>query len=589
MEKVLIEKRYYAEWKRKGRFMSHEIRKNVRLGILAAMLMTMVLLCISMPVSAASKKPAKVTIKSATMYDENKILIKWKKVKNATKYRIYWKKAGAKKWKVLSDVKGSKSSYIHVSSKKCPLKIGGKYSYTVRAYNKKGKKWGSYNKKGITMRMLPILPEISDPVDVEQPETEKPGKSTDQTEAVRQPEITNPSDVSKQPEAQQPTVTPDEPKSEVKITELVPKVPSCGLYYIGDRCSLVPEIYPSTATNKKLIWKSFDENIVKVDKNGYATAVGFGETTVSVTTTDGSDITIIITVIVQNYHNLVYKYNDGTNNCFPLLIMDGTLIHTSDHTYSREGYEFDGWYTEAEGGTLVTSFIADRDITLYAHWVKRVDDIKATNVYLEGSQTYNCSIRDEDVDASVDIEQITMEVIGNTGAIGDMRTLYESNEYITTKWIGFRAQRSGHAQIKASYNGKVLKIWNITVTTDWKEYVGYVNWRRSVENSIWKDSMSVKEKLDAAQNYIKTNFTYQLGYCQGVLIYEDKMCDCIGAADIMGAFAKDIGCTVGYVNMYTDTEYDYLVDAVSAAGGHIFTVIKLDGNWVSYDAQPMHS
>ena len=73
------------------------------------------------------------------------------------------------------------------------------------------------------------------------------------------------------------------------------------------------------------------------------------------------------------------------------------------------------------------------------------------------------------------------------------------------------------------------------------------------------------------------------------MIYEDKMCDCIGASNIMGDFAKDINCTVGYVNMRADTVYDYLSDAVAAGGSHIFTVIKLNGDWVSYDAQPQHN
>ena len=113
--------------------------------------------------------------------------------------------------------------------------------------------------------------------------------------------------------------------------------------------------------------------------------------------------------------------------------------------------------------------------------------------------------------------------------------------------------------------------------------------RDRVESQIWTNGMSVKEKCDAAKEYIKTNFTYKLGYCQGVLIYEDKMCDCIGASNIMGDFAKDINCTVGYVNMGTDTVYTYLSDAVSAGGNHIFTVIQMNGTWESYDAQPQHN
>ena len=40
--------------------------------------------------------------------------------------------------------------------------------------------------------------------------------------------------------------------------------------------------------------------------------------------------------------------------------------------------------------------------------------------------------------------------------------------------------------------------------------------------------------------------------------------------------------------MYTQKIYDYLVEAYSAADGHIYNAIMLDGSWVGYDAQPPH-
>ena len=57
-----------------------------------------------------------------------------------------------------------KSSYTHTSSKKYPIVVGQKYTYTVKAYNKNTKKSGSYNTKGLTTKALPqkvILSEIT--------------------------------------------------------------------------------------------------------------------------------------------------------------------------------------------------------------------------------------------------------------------------------------------------------------------------------------------------------------------------------------------------------------------------------------------
>ena len=60
------------------------------------------------------------------------------------------RKKERKKWTKIKTLDNSKSSYTHTSSKKYPIVVGQKYTYTVKAYNKKTKKAGSYNKKGLT-------------------------------------------------------------------------------------------------------------------------------------------------------------------------------------------------------------------------------------------------------------------------------------------------------------------------------------------------------------------------------------------------------------------------------------------------------
>ena len=103
-------------------------------------------LLIPAPVQAASKKkPAKVTVTSVKTSGTNKVVIKWRKAKYATNYRIYWKQAGTKKWRTLATVKSNRTSYTHKSNSKAKLIGGKKYVYTVRAYNRYGRKWGAYN------------------------------------------------------------------------------------------------------------------------------------------------------------------------------------------------------------------------------------------------------------------------------------------------------------------------------------------------------------------------------------------------------------------------------------------------------------
>ena len=114
---------------------------------------------IQSPAEAASKKtPARPVITKVTA-TKNSATVTWKKSKYATSYRIYYKQAGAKKWTTLATISSKNLKYTHKSSRKYLLKGGKKYTYTVRAYNKYGKKWSSYDKKGKTVT-IPAVPSI---------------------------------------------------------------------------------------------------------------------------------------------------------------------------------------------------------------------------------------------------------------------------------------------------------------------------------------------------------------------------------------------------------------------------------------------
>ena len=135
----------------------HIQTKFSALSRLLVLALAVMLFIPAVPAQAASRTPGKVTLSSVTASGSNKVTIKWKKASNATQYRIYWKEARAKSWKTLANVSASKTSYTHTSNKKATLKGGKKYTYTVRAYNKYGKKWSSYNKKGKTVT-IPAVP-----------------------------------------------------------------------------------------------------------------------------------------------------------------------------------------------------------------------------------------------------------------------------------------------------------------------------------------------------------------------------------------------------------------------------------------------
>ncbi len=126
------------------------------LTVLLTALMIMTMLPTTAFAASSKKVPAKVSITKVTA-STNAVTVKWKKASNATSYRIYYKQSGAKKWIAVANVSSSKTSYTHKTSKKYPLVGGKKYVYTVRAYNKSSKKWGSYDTKGKTVT-IPAVP-----------------------------------------------------------------------------------------------------------------------------------------------------------------------------------------------------------------------------------------------------------------------------------------------------------------------------------------------------------------------------------------------------------------------------------------------
>lgn len=129
--------------------------KRKRYSFLTLLVLAVILL---MPASIqATSAPGTVKLNSISAPAYNKINVKWKKTSSATHYIVYYKKEGTKKWTKIKTLDNSKSSYTHTSSKKYPIVVGQKYTYTVKAYNKKTKKAGFYNKKGLTAYTKPAM------------------------------------------------------------------------------------------------------------------------------------------------------------------------------------------------------------------------------------------------------------------------------------------------------------------------------------------------------------------------------------------------------------------------------------------------
>ena len=78
-----------------------------------------------------------------------------------------------------------------------------------------------------------------------------------------------------------------------------------------------------------------------------------------------------------------FRYEDGYNTTTQSYTHGGT--YSSLPTLSRDGYTFLGWFTQAEGGTQITTStkVNDFNTKVYAHWEKNISDSAAKTAYLD--------------------------------------------------------------------------------------------------------------------------------------------------------------------------------------------------------------
>ena len=206
------------------------------------------------------------------------------------------------------------------------------------------------------------------------------------------------------------------------------------------------------------------------------------------------------------------------------------------------------------------------------------------NVSLAGGENSSFDIFKKNIPDGGNFNNVTFEFKSNDNScyMISHAALYDaygaSSQTIT-------ALKKGSVSVIAKYNGTIIKVWNVTITSDWTEYFNYYNWLASVESQIWNSGMTDTQKLRAAETYIKTHFGYMLGYCNAVSIYNKGLADCYGASDLMGDFAKDLNLKVYYCMEGNSQKFEYITDAASSdVGDHMYNLIFADGKLQAFDA-----
>ena len=491
------------------------------------------------------KQPTKATLTSAKATSYNKVSLKWKKSKNITSYAVYYKASNSKKWVKIANVSSKKTGYTHKSSKKYPLKQGKTYQYRIRGYNKKAKgnkKWGKYS--SVKKVKVPKKP-AAKPTEAPKP-TVKPTEVPKPTAAPKPTVTSKPTAVPKPTAAPKPTVTPIPKPTAIPKPTQIPQ-PTKPVQPAKPTATPIPKptaVPQPTATPKP----------VKVS------SITLNQTSLTLTS-KGQTASLTATVSPANAANKSLTWS-SSNSSVVTVNANGTVTAIANGTADITATAADGSGVSAKCSVTV-----------------RVPN-NVRNITLEGGKSKTIGPDIDDFD-NIDFKQVTFDIKNDNKSIEIAG--FNATEYAAG--VTIEGLRKGYAIIIAKYNGAVLLTYNVTIASDWQEYLGYVSWRHTVESKIWTDGMSLKDKMDTARDFIKTNYDYKNGSGAAVYVYNDKTLDCHSATEIMGDFAKDAGANVKYSNTTTGLYYDYFAD--SKAGRHTFNVIFIDGAWAPYDASPL--
>ncbi len=116
---------------------------------------------------------------------------------------------------------------------------------------------------------------------------------------------------------------------------------------------VLPKVYKTGNTCK---WKSTGN--YEWDSGGKYTPIAVGGATARTITASCSPNTYIIS----------YDSNGGSGTMSRTSCVYGNTCNLRNNTFTKTGYEFNGWYTAASGGNKVTSLTVTQNTTVYAHW-----------------------------------------------------------------------------------------------------------------------------------------------------------------------------------------------------------------------------
>lgn len=585
--------------------------------------------------------PGTVKLKKASLNSKKTVAtITWNKASGASHYAIF-RKTGSSGWKKLGTLS---SKYLKYNDRR-PV-TGTRNTYTVRAYYSRTKTYGKYNTRGVSVT-LPKVKVSKLALNRTSVSLTKKGQ-TYQLKATASPSNATNKSVTWQSNNTKVvtvnsagrltavgngsatiTVTAKDGSKKTATCKVTVKIPTVvkvnnvslnkndlALTSKGQSYQLSASVSPSNASNKSVKWTSGNPKVATVSSSGKVTAVANGNTTITATAADGSGKKDICAVTVN-----IPKPADPTPTPTPSVVkVSSVSLNPSSLSLTKKGQtarlsatvspsnatnKSINWSSSnsnvatvnngvvtavGNGSATITATAADgsgkrASCSVTVNIPTTPSNVETVNI--TGGQGTLCTLGPNDVTPEVILKNVTYVLTGNTQCIEITGDEYSPEIQAKPRQFGIRGLKAGSVKVLAQYNNKTIHTWNINVTSNWSTYMSYESWKKGVEAKIWTNGMSVTDKLSALCKYIQTNWTYGPG-CSYYYAPDQSTLDCVGATDLFGNMAKDLGVRVGYVDYNTGTIYDYMVYANSYSSGHVYNAVYLNGQWVGYDAQPPH-
>ena len=131
-------------------------------------------------------------------------------------------------------------------------------------------------------------------------------------------------------------------------------------------------------------WISDNPDVATVDASGNITAKELGKARITASVTEnGTTFSDFCDVIVTAKTQVAITFNANGGTVSPATANTNAYGKLDNlPTPTRSGYSFDGWYTEAEGGTAVTTdTVFDSTAIIYAHWTRNSSGGSHTTYY----------------------------------------------------------------------------------------------------------------------------------------------------------------------------------------------------------------